>query len=68
MGGLVIDLDCDTGGAVFQNEVCKPRILINIVERILGIKISGFLRTKGIRKQINKQIFGRTAETIPKFV
>jgi hypothetical protein len=48
--GFVVDLKRHAPRAVFQNEVREAAVLIDVVKRVLRIKISGFFRAKGIRE------------------
>ena len=45
---FIIDFNGNTLAATFQKEIRKAFILVNIVEVILSIEVSGFLSTERI--------------------
>ena len=47
MRSLVIDLNGYSPGAIFQNEVSVAAVLIDVIEVILRIEVSGLLCTEG---------------------
>ncbi|SCI38118.1 Uncharacterised protein [uncultured Blautia sp.] len=61
MGGLVIDLDGHLLPAIFDQEVGKPAVLINVGEGILRVEIAGFLGAEGVGEQFNEQILSTAA-------
>ena len=58
VGRLVIDLNGYSSSTVFQNKVSVAAVLIDVIEVILRIEVSGLLCTEGFAEQ----------ETIPNFV
>ena len=61
MRGLVIDLNGHLPPAVFDQEVGKPAVLVDVGERVLGVEIAGFLGAEGVGEQFNEQILGTAA-------
>ena len=61
VGGLVVDLNGHLPPAVFDQEVGKPAVLVDVGEGVLGVEIVGFLGTKGVGEQFNEQILGTAA-------
>ena len=58
MGGLVVDLNGHLPPAVFNHEVGKPAVLVDVGEGILGIEIAGLFGTESVGEQFNEQILG----------
>ena len=50
VAGFIINLNCNSLCTVFNHKIRKTVVVINIIEVILAIKITGFFRTKGIRE------------------
>ena len=61
MGGLVVDLNGHLPPAVFNHEVGKPAVLVDVGEGILGIEIAGLFGTESVGEQFNEQILGTAA-------
>ena len=61
MGGLVVDLNGHLPPAVFNHEVGKPAVLVDVGEGILGVELAGFFGAEGIREQFDEQILGTAA-------
>ena len=54
MRSLVIDLNGHLVPAVFDQEVGKPAVLIDVGKGILGVEIAGFLCAKDVREQFDE--------------
>lgn len=61
MGRLIIDLNGHLSPAVFDQEVGKPIILVDVRERILRVEIASLLGTESVGEQFDKQILGTAA-------
>ena len=48
VAGFIINLNRDSLGTVFNHKISKTVVVVNIIEVILAIKITGFFRAKGI--------------------
>ena len=61
VGALVVDLNGYPAPAALQKKIRVPAVLIDVVEMVLRIEVSGLLRAKSFAEQLNKQILCDTA-------
>lgn len=53
---LIVNFDCHSVSTVLQHKISVAAVLVNIVEVILRIEVSGLLCTKGFTEQLYKQV------------
>ena len=61
VGSLVVNFNGHLPSAVFNEEVRKPAVLVDVEEGILGVEIAGFLGAEGVGEQLDEQILGTAA-------
>ena len=61
VGGLVVDLDGHLPPAVFDQEVGKPAVLVDVGKGVLGVEIAGLFGAEGVGEQFDEQVLGTAA-------
>ena len=58
MARVVIDLNSDPLAAALKQKISKAAVIVYVVERVLGVQITGFVCAKYILKQTDEEVLG----------
>ena len=61
MESLIVNLNDYPAALVLQQEVGAAAVLVDIIEVVLGVEVSGFLRPKGLAEQADEEVLRHAA-------